>query len=200
MALSEAQQVLGIISAGGGICWGAWKYLLKPEIKKTKAKKAEMLLKVSEIWHELRFNGGSSLKDAVFKVKDSVEKIEYRLDGIEENQKLSMNLQGICYWVSDDAGHCIYASPGLCKLLQRYESDLLGNNWMAWLHHEDKEKIVEAWSFSIENKTAFDEIYRIKRSDGLYQKVWGVAFPKTIRKNFGGVMGKLTAIEEPEKV
>jgi len=38
-----------------------------------------MLVKVSEIWSELRFNGGSSLKDVVFQVKKSVENIDYRI-------------------------------------------------------------------------------------------------------------------------
>lgn len=199
MALNEAQQVLGIISLGGTICWGAWKYLLKPEIKKAKARKQEVLVKVSEIWSELKFNGGSSLKDVIYKTQKSVENIDYRMAGLEENQRLSMNLQGICYWISDEDGHCIYASPGLCKMLGRSESDLLENNWMAWVHPNDKDNVVRSWLFSVENKTAFDEIYRMKRSDGMYQKVWGVAFPKTVRNNFGGVMGKLTAIEEPVK-
>jgi len=172
--------------------------LINPILKKEKDRKDIDRKKLADIHSELRFNGGGSIKDAIFDLKKTTQNINFRLDGIEENQKLSMNLQGIAYWVSDNDGKCIYVSPALCKLLGRSESDIVGNNWMAILHPDDKKRIVEAWEFSIENKTPFDEIYSLKTSRNEWVKVWGVAFHKTAATNiFGGTLGKLTAVEHP---
>lgn len=187
---------VGLVAAGAG----AWRKIAIPYMRKAKAKKQEYYDKVNEIHQELRFNGGSSLKDVIFEVKNKVINIETRLDGIEENQKLAMNLQGISYWISDNDGNFIYASPALCKLMGRSESEILGNNWMAWIHGNDKDRTVEAWNFSVENKSAFDEIFTIRKPGNDWIKVWAVAFPKVSKSNaFGGVLGKLVAVEEPTK-
>lgn len=179
---------------------GAWTKIVRPYMRKEKAKKQEYYNKLNEIHQELKFNGGSSIKDVIFEVKNKVESIETRLDGIEENQKLAMNLQGISYWISDNEGNFIYASPALCKLMGRSESEILGNNWMAWIHGNDKDRTVEAWNFSVENKSAFDEIFTIRKPGNDWIKVWAVAFPKVSKSNaFGGVLGKLVAVEEPTK-
>lgn len=191
-------EAIGIITTGGGGVWAAWVKVLRPYMKSQKKKSDERDAKIDKIANELIYGNGTTLKQVIFKIDDKISKVETRLDGLEENQRLSMNLQGIAYWVSGDSGECIYASPALCKLFSRPESQILGNNWMAWLHPEDKDHLVDAWKFSTENQSAFDEIYRIKKSDGKYIKVWGVAFPKAKKNNFGGTLGKLTAIEEPK--
>jgi len=196
----KATEILAFLSGGVTLCWTAWKYWIKPEMKKSKAKKQEFRDKMNDVWSELRFNGGGSIKDAIFQVKTSVDKIEIRMDGMEQNQRLAMSLQDIAFWESDENGNCIYASPALCKLLGRSESEILQKGWTAWIHHEDKERIIDSWKSSVEDKTAFDEIYTFKKGDGYWIKVWGVAFPRVSSKNlFGGKMGKLVPIEEPYK-
>lgn len=194
------EATLGIISAGGGIVWASWTKGIKPYIRNQKKKVRERDEKLTEIRDELRYNGGSSLKDMVFKISKKTDAIETRLDSIEENQKLSMNLQGIAFWISDEYGNCTYASPALCKVMGRSEQEIMGSNWMGWIHHDDKERVVEAWRFSIEHKAPFDEIYSYKKADGKYQKVWGTAFPRASKNNaIGGLLGKLVAVEEPTK-
>jgi len=195
--ISDVKEILGIITAGGGIIWGGWKYGAKPLIAKNKKAKAEWIGKITEIRDELKFNGGSSLKDAVYHVKNKVDKIEVRLDVIEGNSRLSMTLQDIAFWESDHTGKCTYASPGLCKIMGRSESEIINNNWTAWIHPEDKDKVIHAWAISVNEKSAFDEIYRYKKSDGFWVKVWGVAFPMI--NVYGGKMGKLVQIEQPYK-
>jgi len=191
---------IGIISGIGGIGWAVWTKGVNPLIKREKERKAIDRMKLADIHAELRFNGGGSIKDAIFDLKNTTKNIEFRLDGIEENQKMSMNLQNISYWVSDTDGRCIYASPALCKLMGRSESEIIGNNWMALLHKDDKDRVVEAWEFSVENKTPFDEIYTIKTGNNEWVKVWGVAFHKNVSTStLGGTLGKLTPIEAPVK-
>ncbi len=181
---------------GKGVGW-LWKNVIKPYFYRAKMQRKEMLDKITNIHAELKFNGGTSIKDAIWELKLGMEKIDTRLNGIEENQHVAMNLQGLAFWVSNDKGECVYASTNLCKLVGRNEHDLMGNGWIAWVAKEDKERIFESWEFSVESKSAFDEYYTFVRADGRKQKVWGLAFHKKINGTHMGTMGKLEAIGEP---
>jgi len=194
------EAVIGVVTTAGGGLWAAWVKAIKPYLRSQKIKQAERDKKLTEIRDELKYNGGTSLKDMVLKIDTKTSRMELRLDGLEDNQKLAMNLQGLAFWESNDAGECTYVSPGLCKIMGRSESEIIGSGWLGWLHPDDKNRISEAWEYSIRNKSAFDEIYTFKRADGKWQKVWGVAFPRISRSHtFEGILGKLVAIEEPTK-
>lgn len=183
-------------NTGKGIVW-FWKNVVKPRIARSRLERQEMLNKINAIHAEVKFNGGGSIKDAIWRLEHSVTLIDTKLNGIQENQHVAMNLQGIAFWISGADGACEYTSTNLCKLLGRNESELLGNAWLAWVVPEDRERIHDAWLFSVENKSAFDEVYTFKKSDRKKQKVWGLAFHKKIAGIHDGTMGKLEAIGEP---
>lgn len=189
-------ELIGAVATVGGTAYAGWAKLINPYLRKERKKKNEMLEKINSIHGELKFNGGSSLKDAIFDLKDTTQKINFRLGAIEENIRVSMNLQGVAFWSSNQDGECVYASPALCKIMGRTESEILGNNWVAWIVAEDKERVFNAWKFSVENKTPFDEIYTYHRSDGTEIKVWGLAFHKIgIDGSHLGTLGKLEISE-----
>lgn len=203
-----AAAIIGTISGGGGLVWGLWMKIVKPFLKKRKAKqeirerkeKAEESYrkKIDDIHNEMKLDGNGSMKTAIVNLKKVTERIEFRLDGIEEAQKVALNLQGVCYWIGNEAGEWVYASPNLCNLMGRSEQELLSNNWKSWIAAQDKERIVEAWEFSVENKTSFDEMYIIKKSDNSFLKIWSVAFPKIGKNAYGGgIMGKSVVVEGP---
>lgn len=181
---------------GKGII-GFWKNVVKPFLNKRSTERKELLHMVQSVHKELQFNCGTSIKDAIWDVKKQLINIDTKLNGLKEDQHLAMNLQGIAFWVSDENGECVYASTSLCKLLGRNETELLGNAWVGWLIPEDRERIYESWQFSVENKSAFDEYYTFKKSDGKKQKVWGLAFHKKIAGVHAGTMGKLEGVGEP---
>lgn len=178
----------GIITAGVG----AYTKVIKPILAEEKKRKAEVLKKITEIRNELSLNGGSSIKDAIGRIEGMVKGLDIRIGGLEENQRAILNLNNVAYWVSNDKGECIEASPALCKLLGRAESEIKGNNWAAWLIDEDKKRIYESWIFSVEQKSAFDEIYSFIKPDGTKVKVWGLAF----HKETGGTFGKIEVYNE----
>lgn len=103
-----------------------------------------------------------------------------------------MNIQKVAFWESDENGHCTYASPALCKIMGRSESEIMFSNWTSWLHPDDKERVVSSWQVSVREKASFDEQYRFKKADGSWVKVWGFAFPM-----HKGKLGKLFQMEEP---
>lgn len=186
----------GAATAGVGLV-GFWRKVIKPYLNKKNAEKNEWKEKILEIHAELKFNGGSSLKDAVFRLENGQKFILSELSDIRESQKLALNISGTAFWYSDKEGGCTYVSPGLEKIMGRGSSEILGNKWVSWILPEDKERIFDAWTFSVENQTIFDEQYTYKRSDGMYQKVWGLAFHKLVDNEHSGTLGKLEAIGEP---
>lgn len=192
-----AMETIAVIETSGrGFTW-IWKNVIVPRLNKSKRDRKEMLDKINAIHNEVKFNGGTSIKDAIWDLKLGIQRIDTRLSGIEENQHVAMNLQGIAFWVSNDKGECEYASTNLCKLLGRNESELMGSNWVAWIVPADRDRVFKAWEFSVEHKSAFDEYYTFKKSDGKKQKVWGLAFHKKIAGVHAGTMGKLEGIGEP---
>lgn len=198
-----------MLSSVGGVCWGLWKYGINPALKKRKKKKQEVYDKekkekqdlngkIDFLVSEMIVDGNGSMKTAILNLKTTTDKIVVRLDSIEGNQKIYMDLQGVAFWISNEQGECVHASPGLCKLMGRSEAEIEGNNWMTWVHPEDKERVFEAWEISVKKRSSFDEIYRIKKENGKWIKVWAVAFPQATKSNvFGGKLGKMVMIEEP---
>lgn len=61
-------ETIGIITTGGGGIWAAWVKVFRPYWKLQKKKSEERDKKLTEIRDELRYNGGSSLKDMVFQI------------------------------------------------------------------------------------------------------------------------------------
>lgn len=188
MAVLEAAEL-----TGKGFVW-FWNNVIVAKLTRSKRERQELLDKINAIHSEVTFNGGGSIKDAIWELKKNVSVIDTKLNGIQENQHVAMNLQGIAFWISSANGECEYVSTNLCKLVGRSESEMLGNGWLAWVIPQDRERIHEAWAFSVENKSAFDEFYTFKKADGTLQKVWGLAFHKKINGVHHGTMGKIEAI------
>jgi PAS domain S-box-containing protein len=193
-AIMAIESAIDITTKAGSGVWAVWKNIIKPFMNSSKKKQNDIYLMVSEIKKELMFNGGSSLKDVIWEVKDGVATLTQRFENMEQTQRVSLNLQGLAFWISDENGECIYASTNLCKLTGRAEHDILGNNWVAWIIPEDRQRVYEAWNFSVENHSPFDEHYTFKKADGTTQKVWGLAFHKKVNGIHSGTMGKLEAI------
>lgn len=194
--ISVTEVAGGVTAAGSGL-WGFWIKILKPYFERRKKKQNEIYTMIQNIHSELRFNGGSSIKDAVLRLEQGQNTILYKLEDIEESQKISLNINKVAFWYSDANGSCTYASPGLERILGWGSNDILGNKWLAWIIPEDKERVFDAWRFSVENGFVFDEEYTFKKPDGKHQKVWGLAFHKTTSIGHSGTLGKLEPIGEP---
>lgn len=194
MELTTLQTAAGILVSAGTIGTAAYVKAIKPMRLKMKNKKAELYNMVNSIHKELKFNGGGSIKDVIWQLKETNTKILARIVQLEESQKIALNLQGQAFWLSNEEGLTTYASPTLCKILGHGESDLIGNNWVSWIIPEDRERVFDSWNFSVENGTVFDEQYVIKRSDGKLQKVLSLCFHRVVNNEHSGSIGKVELI------
>lgn len=172
---------LGLVGTG---IWRVFIKVIKPAMKEAKAKKRKLYDMVTKIHHEINYNNGSSIKDAI-------TRIESRIGRLEDNQRIVMNVQNVAFWESDADGLVTYVSPALCKLVGRSESEIMGNNWVSCI--EDK-WVFDEWQKSVENNIPFDEEYNYRKPDGSLVKVWGLAFHKVDHGKLIGSLGKLEAI------
>lgn len=130
-------------------------------------KAAERNEKIDFIILQLNQNGGKSIKDQLNRIEEQA---------LGNNQAIAdvATMLSIGQWRSDDKGQCVYASTELCNIMQRSEGEILQSNWASWIHPEDRKRIFEAWDYSVNKKTIFDEKYRFVK-DGHKILVHGVA-------------------------
>jgi PAS domain S-box-containing protein len=195
MNIDTAAKVTTISATSIGGIYYAWQKILKPFVSKKKKERKEILSKIQDIHNELKFNGGGSIKDAIWRLENKTDKILIEIDDIKETHKIAMNVEGIPYWISDEEGRYIYASPNLCNIMGHSESEILGNNWTSVIIAEDRERIFSCWNFSVKNRTPFDEIYTFEKTDGSLVKVNGIAFHKTVNGKHTGTLGRLEVIK-----
>lgn len=89
---ASATEIIGGASAAGGALWGFWNKIAKPYFDKRKKERRKLLDMVESMHAELKFNGGSSIKDAVLRLEKGQYEILYKLADIEESQKLALNI------------------------------------------------------------------------------------------------------------
>lgn len=206
---------LGLIVSAMSIIastWALWKKIIKPAILKRKIiienreenskRMQDALLKLDRVLKEVLPNGGSSLRDSINRVEKNINKIESnindindKVDNLEDTHRIALNMQQIAFWITGKQGEITYASPSMCKLVKRVESEMLGNGWVSCISHEDTRRISEAWETSIEENRIFDEIYTFTSGESSI-KVHGIAFHKKNNKGeYIGSYGTLTKLK-----
>lgn len=183
-----------IISAAGGI--GALlafhtkvviPWLIKQ--KQNRKNKEEMYEKIQSIYDQILPNSGSS-------IAETINRMANRIVVIEQTTKALMGSLAIGYWKCDATGLCNEISKDMCWMLGRAENELIGNNWIGLLDRTDKERIFNAWQFSIENNTTFNEEYTFIKTDGSKIKVNGVAYQLyDDQRNLIGFFGTIKKID-----
>lgn len=191
--------ILTILISG---CIGFWKFYLKKQVEKVKKQNALMndlvliFPVIKNIAEEFKPNGGNSFKDGQMRIENSISDLVYATNDIKENQKAFFDIMELPYWLSDDKGQCIYASQTLCDTMGRTLQEILGNNWVTWLHPDSK-NVFDDYMDSISEKRIFKEDYTFKRRDGKWQRVSGYAQHKFNNGRYIGSVGKLSKIGEP---
>jgi PAS domain S-box-containing protein len=137
---------------------------------------------------ELSHNGGSSLKDAIQRMEgrqiSNELKLIYVVDAIQDSGSFETN----------ENGFCVKVSIGYCHLVGRNEEESLGIGWQNFLHPEDRERVSNEWSETIENKSYFVSTYRMMK-DGkpftVFCRAYVLLDPK---KNVSGWFGIIKKI------
>jgi PAS domain S-box-containing protein len=89
-------------------------------------------------------------------------------------------------WAAAPDGACDYFSTQWTAYTGVPEKELLGWQWMAVLHPDDREPTRQFWTESVAGRRAYDVEYRVRRHDGVYG--WFKTRGVPLRNNAGAIV------------
>lgn len=187
-------EVIAILISAGVLVWAKRRYKhFKDNRDSVRALQTEILGKVmadlKAIKQEVQPNGGHSLNDKVSGISEHLVDIDKKLIELKLRQRNGSEILDVANWESDSEGRVEYVSTALCDLLGRTSSSLMDNRWTAYLHPDDKDRVVKEWHDSVRSAGDFNSVYKFIKSDGTVQNVNGKAIHNT--DEHGKVMNSL---------
>jgi PAS domain-containing protein len=147
---------------GVGVFWGIRQYKL-----------------LIAIFSEFKPNGGSSLRDAINKIQDTIVIVDARQWAIVAGLRDPM-------WESDADGGCVRANRALLDLVQRDFDEMAGSGvWADWLS-------------AVQRKRTFECTYHVINKAGQKFNVNAIAIP--FRSTSGEVVGYVGRYSKVELV
>jgi two-component system CheB/CheR fusion protein len=114
-----------------------------------------METKLDLIIGELKPNGGTSLKDQLNRLEESVSVSQAQ-------RKLILDSSSVGVWTSDADGMCTWVNETLRKRVRADSiGTFLGENWINVIHVADRKFVMEEWQSAVENQRDFDLHYRM---------------------------------------
>lgn len=115
---------------------------------------------IKKIEAELKYNGGSTIKDSVNRIETRQMLQEQRLCFV-----LDSNLS-IGVFETDSEGNCTRVSLGYSILAGKTQDECVGFGWVNNIYSEDRDKVFKEWSSSIQQTRPFSLKYRFNSSSG----------------------------------
>jgi hypothetical protein len=122
--------IIGSCSGILGFVTLVWKKFVKPIIKLCQNQDF-FKESVEEIRKELQTNGGSSLKDAIIDMKDTVHRIDRRQKIIEQRTKAALHYSNEALFETDIAGRLVWSNAHFCRYVKDNPNDVSGFDWLA---------------------------------------------------------------------
>lgn len=183
------KEILGLISLAGGIIYGSWRYVIKRMLKWGHKKIVESVVK--EVMTDLGIdgrieqsldkyfkpNGGNSIYDKIEAISQNQIHFKEFVIRNEQMNRASMNTMQVPFFEADERGGVIYASPKLCDIMGRTESELLGSNWENCISEKDRIETINLWRWAIKNKATFKHTFEITTESGENRKISSKAYP-----------------------
>jgi PAS domain S-box-containing protein len=147
-------------------------------------------LRTETIEHELKTNGGSSVKDAVLR-------IEKHQDYFSAKFRHGDHIAKEALFEFDENGNCTFVNRAMCLLLNVESTELLNRAWINRIEHSMRERVKLEWKDAIENKISLDSrINFIDGSDGEVFQVRLHAQPNIDRNgNLKGFFGHVEIVK-----
>jgi len=121
------------------------------------------------------FRGPSALTSQVITLKDITELQRARqvLERNEQKYRRILSCVPDVAWTSDRDGHTIYISPKIESVLGYTSQEVYAGGtklWLSQIHAGDYGRVHQAYRNLFEQRSVFDEEYRMRRKDGAW--VW----------------------------
>jgi len=146
--------------------------------------------------------GSSGQVDGIFATVtqipgDLVDRREHLLKESEERFTNMADHAPVIVWVTNTEGYCTYVNRRWYEFTGQTQDEALGHGWMTVIHPDDQKHSFEAYVAANKNREAFGLDFRIRRADGEYRWIIGVAAPRfSDDGQFLGYIGSIIDITE----
>lgn len=174
----------------GGILWKWFVVPVKQALEKIIQLQADInLIKpvVMSISKQFKNNAGTSLADAISRLERANAILEHRYQMV-----LSHTTFGV--YECNASGGCTFSNRTLCEIFGLSHHEMLGNGWIAGIHHEDRERVDTDWSYAVKTGIPFECHYRVinVRTN---KQIYVVTKAMQVRDIMGNVVGWYGTLE-----
>lgn len=110
--------------------------------------------RVAKIEKELTHNGGTSIKDAIKRIEDKMFKHDAYI-------KLRMHLEHLPSFECDLDGDVIWINRAYTEVFGLSISDIKGRKWLATVHYDDKEAVLEEYEQILQDRRPGELKFRV---------------------------------------
>ncbi len=181
--------VFSFLAGFGG--W-LWVKVFKPLVKLLKSQDY-FKESVEEIRKELQTNGGSSLKDAIIDMKDTVHRIDRRQKIIEQRTKAALHYSNEALFETDIAGRLVWSNAHFCKYVRDNPSDVSGFDWLAMIKEDERDELLKEFLSCIKMNRKFSKL--TETQDGKEVRMLGYPY-KITDVEHGGFLVSIIPKEE----
>ena len=146
--------------------------------------------KLKNILAETKHNGGSTLKDQMDRIENSLTNLTL---WIEASQHLTQKP----LFKADEHGKFTWINTAFARLVGGGLEDVRDLGWVSVIHPDDMSRVVKEWGESVRDKRKFDSEFKIQNVYTLeITKVRGRAFPIMNHDKNLGFLGTWLLLEE----
>jgi PAS domain-containing protein len=146
--------------------------------------------KLKNILAETKHNGGSTLKDQMDRIENSLTNLTL---WIEASQHLTQKP----LFKADEHGKFTWINTAFARLVGGGLEDVRDLGWVSVIHPDDMSRVVKEWGESVRDKRKFDSEFKIQNVYTLeITKVRGRAFPIMNHEKNLGFLGTWLLLEE----
>ena len=195
LEIPSAELATIIVSSIGGLATLItliWKKFLKPLVKLCQNQEF-FKESVEEIKKELTTNGGSSLKDAIIDMKDTVHRIDRRQKIIEQRTKAALHYSNEALFETDIAGRLIWSNAHFCKYVKDNPSNMTGFDWLSMIKENERDELLQEFLSCIKMNRKFSKT--TETQDGKQIRMLGYPYKITDAEH-GGFLVSIIPNEE----
>jgi two-component system, chemotaxis family, CheB/CheR fusion protein len=147
-------------------------------------------------WHTLRIHpyrtADRKIEGAVILLID-VDEIKKSVDALRETEarfRLVADSAPVPIWVNGPEG-CEFVNKAYVEFVGAgSDTELRGQQWTRYVHPDDSDTYLKAYSAAVEQRARFEAIFRFRRADGTYRWLKSVGLPRfSGRGDFLGYVG-----------